>query len=86
MIYWATTGAEREKQHDDLPSVLHWSQFSRETFCFPPQSVSHPEPFLQDREEDRDCKSGDITVAQIRGVATGVPGCAGATHSGSWHT
>ncbi len=21
-----------------------------------------------------------------RGVATGVPGCAGATHSGSWHT
>ncbi len=22
----------------------------------------------------------------IRGVATGVPGCAGATHSGSWHT
>ncbi len=25
-------------------------------------------------------------VLSIRGVATGVPGCAGATHSGSWHT
>ncbi len=28
----------------------------------------------------------DISPVYIRGVATGVPGCAGATHSGSWHT
>ncbi len=25
-------------------------------------------------------------LLKTRGVATGVPGCAGATHSGSWHT
>ncbi len=33
--------------------------------------------------------AADIVVAwhvSSRGVATGVPGCAGATHSGSWHT
>lgn len=52
MVYWTIKGAEREKQHEDLPSVLHWSQFSRETFCFPPLSISHPEPFLQNRERE----------------------------------
>ncbi len=28
----------------------------------------------------------DFAILGTRGVATGVPGCAGATHSGSWHT
>ncbi len=28
----------------------------------------------------------NIQVLYGRGVATGAPGCAGATHSGSWHT
>lgn len=66
MVYWTINGAEREKQHEDLPSVLHWSQFSRETFCFPPLSVSHPEPFLQDRERDYAyCKSGCTIVADM---------------------
>ncbi len=27
-----------------------------------------------------------FSLVCVRGVATGVPGCAGATHSGSWHT
>ncbi len=30
--------------------------------------------------------SYDTGRCHTRGVATGVPGCAGATHSGSWHT
>ncbi len=41
--------------------------------------------------ETADAKvTASITRASLcvcsRGVATGVPGCAGATHSGSWHT
>ncbi len=39
---------------------------------------------MSTRHQDNELAT--FVVGLSRGVATGVPGCAGATHSGSWHT